>query len=67
MWKRFVVSLILISGLIVTPTTQAEEDYWYVLGAVGQFDGTTVQSTLDDALRSDGASGFRSNVNTPSA
>lgn len=65
--KKIVVALISIACLTGATIAFADDDEWYVLGAVGQVAGTNIQSTLDDALTSAGASGFRSSMNTPSA
>lgn len=63
--KKIALALMTAAGLVCATTVFADDEGWYVYGAVGQTTGNSDQSTLDNALTSVGAVGFSSSLSTP--
>lgn len=63
--KKIILVVMTIAGLAGATTAFAGDEGWYVLGGIGQVTNNSDKSTLDNALRSVGATGFSSNLSNP--
>jgi OOP family OmpA-OmpF porin len=64
--KKITFAVMTIAGLIGASPVFAADPGWYLLGGVGQTTGGDGgQSSVDNSLTSAGASGFSSNLDTP--
>jgi len=64
--KKFTFAVVTVAGLVGAAPAFAGDPGWYLLGGIGQTTGgDSGQSAVDNALTSAGASGFSSNLNTP--
>lgn len=64
--KKISFAVMTIAGLVGASPVFAADPGWYLLGGLGQTTGgDSGQSSLDNALTSAGASGFSSNLDTP--
>lgn len=58
--KKIILALMALIGLAGATTAFADDDGWYVLGAVGRPTGSDYQSRVDNALIAAGGTGFSS-------
>lgn len=64
--KKFTLAVVAFAGLAGAATASAADQGLYLLGGIGQVvGGDGGQSAVDNSLTSAGASGFSSNMNTP--